>query len=103
MQLSNVQKLITEAYNVLTHNDDYQYISDYMCTEEFIHDSFWPLHKKLCLGKGDLRTALNNFSETAEKSLLTIYEIRNLIERDKENKKAKREENRRLKKEKEGQ
>ncbi len=89
MQLTHAQKLITDAYNILSHNEDYTYVSDYMCKEAIIHDDFWPLHKKLCVIKGELRTALNQFSETAEKTIEIIYAIKNLIERDKANKKGK--------------
>lgn len=89
MQLVHVQKLITDAYGILSHNEDYTYVSDYMCNEVLIHDSFWPLHKKLCLIKGDLRIALNQFSEKAENVIEAIYKMKDLIERDKANKQRK--------------
>lgn len=85
--LAQAQQMITDAYNIVTQNEEFICIKDYMCSEEKIHEAFWPLHTKFCNAKSDLRSTLNHFSEAAEKTVQVIYEIRNVIERDKENKK----------------
>jgi len=94
MQIKEVRQLITDTYNVLTYSSEYTYITNYIQQEEFIHDDFWRLHKNLTIAKADLREAVNKVSESAEIVMAEIQNIKNLIERDKQNKKKlKKEEN----------
>lgn len=89
MQLADAQRLISAAYNILSCNDEYASIKHYIANEITLHDGFWPLHKRLCTVKGNLRNALNSYSEISEEIIEIISEIKKLMERDKRNKQAK--------------
>ena len=85
MQIAEVRKMITDIYNVLTYAKEYADIQQYLLNTEYIHDGFWPLHKELTEAKVELRTAVNNVTESSEKVDAIVQSISNLIERDRQN------------------
>lgn len=92
VELSDARLYISKAYYVLENAKEFVDVKQYMCTEKTIHSEFWPLHRQYCTLKGDLRDALNKFSETAENIIEVIYQMNVLKERDFENKKAEKRE-----------